>query len=193
MLVSNYTWNYKLKYDNKKAINYLYFNGMMPFNSSRKKYSQSVQKTTICNHLRLMYALAWHQNKEVFKLILDCISDSKAIVGYLRVAKQDPNFDSEWWKQERVDPLNPYQEGDDSFFNSKIPFKCKDICKEDLSNAKEYLNEDEIPKIYIAYRKLYHIYLFWNNHPYKDDLCLVTLECVHLRSRLDKRVIKWEE
>ena len=195
MLISQYTWCNELRYSAEDAMKYLYFNGSIPLKSSRSEYALRVSKTTICNHLRLMHLLSWGRSDRAFRLILYCISDSKAIVQYLRFAKQDPNFDAEWWKQEKTILSNPYKGGEDElFFSSNIGFKCKDISKSDLISAQKYINSSiNMPKIYHAYKALFNIFSKWDDRNCRDDLCILTLECIHLRSRLDNRVIRWEQ
>jgi len=190
---SNYTLNSSLKYDRKDAIRYLYFNGAQPLDASRESFASLVSKTTICMHIRLIYSLSWHDSKEVFYLILYCITDSKAVVELLRSLKDDEVVDSGWWRQEEIKSTNPYFGGDDPFFDSKIPFKSKQITYEDITAIKTFLYEvSDLPKIYIAYRTLYEIFLSWSHHLYKADLCLASLECAYLRYRLDRKVIEWE-
>ena len=191
--ISNYTLNTSLKFDRIDAIEYLYNNGGLPLNTSRKDFALTASKTTICSHIRLLYAISWQDSKEVFLLILHCITDSKAIVTHLRNMKNNENFDHGWWKQEAINDLNPYCGGKDSFFDIKVPFKSKDINDKDIDAIRLFLYEtNPLPKIYLAYRTLYEIFLSWDHHIYKDDLCITTLECAHLRFRLDKRVIERE-
>ena len=108
--------NNYLKFATTDAKKYLYFNGSLPLDASRETFLKQVNKTTICNHLRLMYALSWHESNEVFRLILYCITDSKSIVGYLRLMKNNKNFDSTWWQQESINSGNPYLGGGEGFF-----------------------------------------------------------------------------
>jgi len=83
--------------------------------------------------------------------------------------------------------------GRDSFFDSKIKFKCKDIDDQDIHLMRNYLAKSAaLPKIYLAYRTLYEIFSSWYHHAYKDDLRLLSLECAHLRYRLDRKVADWE-
>jgi len=190
---SNYTLNSALKFDRNDAIMYLYYNGALPLDAPRERFMRSVSKTTICMHIRLIYALSWHESKEVFYLILYCITDSKAVVGLLKSLKDGEGFDSGWWKQEQIKSTNPYSRVGDPFFDTKIPFKSKDINDDDVLAVKAFLYEERnLPNIYIAYRTLYEIFLSWSHHPYKGDLCIASLECAYLRYRLDRKVIEWE-
>ena len=194
MLHSAFTLNKTLQFEYADATKYLYFNGALQLSATRLQYlEQGATKTTICNHLRLLHFLSWYESKEIVKLILYCITDSKAIVGYLRNAQSDPNFDIGWWQLQSFSALNPYEGGDDSFFSSKIPFKNKDVQIKDLIAMKDFLESTIAPpRIYLAYATLFKIFRLWRNHHYFNDLLITTLECVHFRRRLDRRALELE-
>jgi len=192
---SNYTLHNCLRFDRKDATMYLYFNGALSLGVYREVFMGRISKTTICNHIRLIGALSWDESKEVFYLLLYYISDSKAVVGLLRSLKDGQAFDSGWWKQEArgIESTNPYFGRNEPFFDTKIPFKSKDITDEDLLAIWTFLREEKtLPRIYVAYRTLYEIFLSWSHHPYRGDLCRAVLECAWLRYRIDRKVIEWE-
>jgi len=192
-MYSAFTLHKRLQYSKADALKYLYFNGALQLSATRPQYAELLAKTTICNHLRLLHALSWYESKEVLRLILYCITDSKAIVGYLRSAKLNENFDAGWWQQDRISASNPYDGADDSFFNSKIPFKNKNIQIEDLIASRDFLESaNYLPRIYFAYATLLRIFRLCEDNPHVDDLCITTLECVHLRRRLDRRALELE-
>ena len=190
MEASRYTLNCNLKYNTSDAIDYLYFNGNMPKNASQSLYLKWTRKTTICEHLRLLYGMSWHEDKEVFNIILYCLTDSKAIVG--RLIEEKMKSASEPQSNIGINAKSIYMQQSKSYPTSNVSFKPKKIKADDLLATKIQLNEKNIPQIYLFYKTLHKIFESWNHHKQREELLLTTLECAYLRTRLDRRMIEIE-
>ena len=190
METSRYTLNCNLKYNPSDAIDYLYFIGNMPKNASISLYLKWTSKTTICEHLRLLYGMSWHEDKAVFNMILYCLADSKAIVG--RLIEEKMKSDSGPPSNIDINTKSTYTQQSKSDPTSNAPYKPKKIKESDLLAIKIQLNEKTIPQIYLVYRALHKTFESWSHHGQREELILTTLECAYLRTRLDRRMMEIE-
>ena len=192
---SQFTRNRKILFEQDDAVRYLYCNGAIDDNVNQKAFMSHMSKTTICAHIRLLHALTWFLDPYVFKYILYCITDSKTVVGYLRQAKNDPDFDRNWWHQQSINAFSKDDINDD-FWNSKIPFKCKSIAQEDIASSFNLINSSDryLPDVFLAYKTMYT--MIDSSPVFNDDVkresCLIILESVSLRMKLENRVLYWE-
>jgi len=197
MKFSEYTSKSKIVFNKEDAIRDIYFNGKLRIDVKRDAFVKCVRKTTICNHIRALHAFTWYRNELLFDLILYLISDSKGIVKYLRKAKNDKDFDKDWWKLEKVKPYE-MKDLNDPFWSSSLMFKCNDIPYDGIASSLELISGEYslLPLAYRTYKQAYSIIQamdFEEEERLKKESLIVVLECIYLRTRLDNRVLFWED
>ena len=173
------------------ALNYLYFNGHCPLDSTQHEFARRVQFSTICQHIRAAHSFTYNAWPVYTKAILYAISDSKAIFNHLRACKDDMEF-SKAWVPTKIVPWNPNEkEVDLDGGNNKKLGKTTD---DQLRLAWEQLSmcDNRDP---IAYRNLRFMFSAARDvalHCHYSYLEHVLLKICSMRMRMDERV-KWYE
>ena len=194
--LSAYTSQVRLAVSDSEAIKDLFFNGQLSVGScTRQEYGKWLQPSTICNHIRILYYHFWGFPYIYQKSLAYLIQDSKAAVIYLKKAKNDPYFDRDWWKVTKI--LNVYDAVDktDNFWDSSS-FKSTDVSNQDINRAKRYIQSAESTSKY-PYSIYHFLYIQVIAETFqitfqKDYVANIILTCIHMRNRIDRRIISHE-